>query len=151
MLALEDSCQCSYTSVCQRAFSLLEIRFQRPWVRILHSSEEDNLSPFDSKIACLCRSIEINNKHIYVQFGRKVYKSSLPCLIICRIESIWYFTMAWCYHPFYFPPRLVYSRADHVYREYRTHRHMSVQLLFNTHLAFQPQPDSFHHGTGCYW
>ena len=51
-------------SVCQRAFSLLEIRFQRPWVRIVHLAEEDNLSPFDSKIACLCQSIEINNnKH----------------------------------------------------------------------------------------
>ena len=34
------------------------------WVRILHSAEEDNLSAFDSKIACLCHSIEINNnKH----------------------------------------------------------------------------------------
>ena len=31
------------------------------WVRILHSAEEDNVSPFDSKIACLCQSIEINN------------------------------------------------------------------------------------------
>ena len=49
-------------SVCQRAFSLLEIRFQRSfWVRILHLAEEDNLSPFDSIIACLCQSIEINN------------------------------------------------------------------------------------------
>ena len=35
-------------------------------VRILHSAEEDNLSPFDSKIACLCQSIEINNnKYVY--------------------------------------------------------------------------------------
>ena len=34
-------------SVCRRAFCLLEIRSQRPWVRILHSTEEDNLSPFD--------------------------------------------------------------------------------------------------------
>ena len=52
-------------SVCQWAFSLLDIRFQRPWVRILHSAEEDNLSPFDSKIACLCRSIAIShNKHV---------------------------------------------------------------------------------------
>ena len=33
-------------------------------VRILHPAEEDNLSPFDSKIACLCQSIEINNKHV---------------------------------------------------------------------------------------
>ena len=40
----------------------------RPWVRILHSAEEDNLSPFDSKIACLCQSIEINNNtHAYRQ------------------------------------------------------------------------------------
>ena len=38
------------------------------WVRILHSAEEDNLSPFDSNIACLCQSIEINNnKHVYRQ------------------------------------------------------------------------------------
>ena len=29
-------------------------------LRILHSTEEDSLSPFDSKIACLCQSIEIN-------------------------------------------------------------------------------------------
>ena len=37
------------------------------WVRILHSAEEDNLSPFDSKNACLCQSIEINNnKYICV-------------------------------------------------------------------------------------
>ena len=46
-------------------YTLLEIQFQRPWVRILHSAEEDNLSPFDLKIACLCRGIEINNnKHV---------------------------------------------------------------------------------------
>ena len=52
----------------ERAFSLLETRFQRLWVRILHSAEEDNLSPFDSKIACLCQSIKINeNKHVYHQ------------------------------------------------------------------------------------
>ena len=51
-------------SVCQWAFSLLAIRCLRPWVRILHWAEEDNLSPFDSNIACLCQSIEINNnKH----------------------------------------------------------------------------------------
>ena len=36
------------------------------WVRILLSAEEDNLSPFDSKITCLCQCIEINNnKYIY--------------------------------------------------------------------------------------
>ena len=43
-------------SVCQRAFSLLPI-----WCRILHSAEEDELSPFDSNIVCLCQSTEINN------------------------------------------------------------------------------------------
>ena len=30
-------------------------------VRILHSAEEDNLSPFDSNISFLCQSIKINN------------------------------------------------------------------------------------------
>ena len=56
-------------SVCQRALSLLTIWCLIPWwVRILHSAEEDNLSPFDSNIACLCQSIEINNnKHVYRQ------------------------------------------------------------------------------------
>ena len=35
---------------------------------ILYSAEEDILSPFDSKIACLCQSIGINNnKHVYRQ------------------------------------------------------------------------------------
>ena len=37
-------------------------------VQILHSAEEDNLSPFDLKITCLCQSIKINNdKHVYRQ------------------------------------------------------------------------------------
>ena len=37
-------------------------------VRILHSAEGDNFSPFDSKMACLCPSIDINNKkHVYRQ------------------------------------------------------------------------------------
>ena len=51
------------------AFSLLASWCLRPWwVRILHSAEEDNLSPFDSNIACLCQSMEINNnKHVYRQ------------------------------------------------------------------------------------
>ena len=36
-------------------------------VRILPSAEEDNLSPLDSNIACLCQSIEIkNNKHVII-------------------------------------------------------------------------------------
>ena len=56
-------------SVCQQAFNLLANRCLRPWVRILHSAEEDNLSPFDSNIACLCQSIEINN--IYTVYRNK--------------------------------------------------------------------------------
>ena len=35
--------------------------WETPWVRILHSAEEDNLSPFDSKILSLYQSIEISN------------------------------------------------------------------------------------------
>ena len=82
-------------SVCQQAFSLLVNRYLRPWVRILPSAEEDNLSPFDSNIACLCQSIEINNnKHVYrqsqvrKQIGSKVEWAE--CLVIigtgCRIQ-----------------------------------------------------------------
>ena len=47
-------------SVCQQAFSLLAILCLRPWVRILHAAEEDNLSPFHSNITCLCQTIQIN-------------------------------------------------------------------------------------------
>ena len=55
-------------SVCQRAFSLLAIWCLGPWVPILHSAEEHNLSPFDLNIACLCQKIEINNnKYVYCQ------------------------------------------------------------------------------------
>ena len=59
-------------SVCQRPFSRLEIRFQIPLVRILHSAEEDNLSPFDSKFAWLCQSIEINNNKHSQTFPKSV-------------------------------------------------------------------------------
>ena len=38
-----------------------ELVFETSQVRILHWAEEGNLSPFDSKIACLSQSIEINN------------------------------------------------------------------------------------------
>ena len=49
-------------SVCQWAFSLLEIQFRRPWFESCIQQRKKNLSPFDSKIACLCQSnIEINN------------------------------------------------------------------------------------------
>ena len=57
-----------YIETAPHIFSLLAIWCLRPWrVQILHSAEEDNLSPFDSNIACLCQSIEINNKHVYRQ------------------------------------------------------------------------------------
>ena len=77
------------------AFSLLANRCLRPWVRILHSAEEDNLSPSDSNIACLCQSIEINNnKHVYRQSQvRKLTGSEVEwaeCLLIigtgCRVQ-----------------------------------------------------------------
>ena len=61
-------------SVCQRVFSLLEIRFQIPWVLILHSAEED-VSPFDYKFACLCQSI----------WGKYVIHDVWPC----HINAYW--------------------------------------------------------------
>ena len=54
-------------AVCKRAFNLLEIQFQKPWVWIPHSAKEDNLSLFHSQIACLCLNIKMNNKHVYQQ------------------------------------------------------------------------------------
>ena len=41
-------------------------------VRILHSAEEDKLSPFDSKIACLCQSIEILSKSMTTRYKLRV-------------------------------------------------------------------------------
>ena len=77
-------------SVCLWAFSLLEIRFQRPCIQILHLAEEDNLSLFDLKIACLCQSIEINNnRHVYCQSQLRKRTSSVvewpQCLLILGI------------------------------------------------------------------
>ena len=60
-------------SVCQRAFRLLAIWCLRPWVRILHSAEEDNVSPFDSNIVCLCQSIDIcNNKYNKTKLNKTI-------------------------------------------------------------------------------
>ena len=68
---------------------------ETPWVRILLSAEEDNLSPFDSKIACLCQSIEINNnKYVYRQSQVRMSNGSgvrwAECLLIigtgCRVQ-----------------------------------------------------------------
>ena len=53
--------------VIMRASSLLAIWCLGPRVQILHSAEEHNLSPFDLNIACLCQSIEVNNKYVYRQ------------------------------------------------------------------------------------
>ena len=78
-------------SVCQWAFSLLAIRCLRPWVRILHSAEpeEDNLSPFDSNIACLCQSIEINNnKHICI----------FVCVLFSHHNLTLYLSLNLCIH-----------------------------------------------------
>ena len=64
-------------------------------VRILHSEEEDNLSPFDSKNACLRQSIKINNnKHMYRQsqvqkpIGSEVKwaECSLSVGTACRVQ-----------------------------------------------------------------
>ena len=83
-------------SVCQWAFSLLAIWCLRLWwVRILPSAEEDSLSPFDSKTACLCQSIEINNnKYVYRQSQVRMPNGSgvrwAECLLIigmgCRVQ-----------------------------------------------------------------
>ena len=45
-----------------------ELVFETSQLRILHSSEKHNLSPFDLKIAGPCQSIDINNnKDAYMQ------------------------------------------------------------------------------------
>ena len=86
-------------SVCQQAFSLLANRCLRPWDRILHSSEENNLSPFDSNITCLSQSIQINNnKHVYRQSQvRKPTGSEVEwaeCLLIIG-TGCWVQVFAW--------------------------------------------------------
>ena len=75
--------------------ALLYTYIHRPWVQILHSAEEDNLSPFDLNIACLCQSIEINNnKHVYRQSQVQMSNGSgvewAECSLIigtgCRVQ-----------------------------------------------------------------
>ena len=75
-------------SVCEWAFSLLAIRCLRPRVRILHSAEEDNLSPLDSNIACLCQSIEINNnKHENDQKLVIIFSvAQHTCVPMCKVQ-----------------------------------------------------------------
>ena len=71
--------------VCLRTFGRLEIRFQRPWFRILHSVEEDNYSPSDSISFPCCQCIKIStNKHVSVMitdvFGKHTF---------CHCSTIW--------------------------------------------------------------
>ena len=70
-------------------------------VRILLSAEEDNLSPLDSNIACLCQSIEINNnKHIYIYthiYIIYMYMCTCTCLYIYMYIhwTLWLLTSHW--------------------------------------------------------
>ena len=89
-------------SVYQQAFSLLAIWCLGPRVQILHSAEEHNLSPFDSNIACLCQSIEINNKYVYRQSqvrkstdsGVKWAECSLIIGTCCRVQFLTWSSIA---------------------------------------------------------
>ena len=54
-----------FRSIIPRALILLAIWCLRPWVQIMHSAMEDNLSPFDLNIAC--QSMKNNNRHVYRQ------------------------------------------------------------------------------------
>ena len=68
-------------SICEWAFSLLEIRFQRSWVRILHSAEEDNWSPFDSISLAYYQCIKINtNKHVCIYVCMYVHVCMHACM-----------------------------------------------------------------------
>ena len=58
------------------------------WVRIIHSAEENNLSPFDSNIACLCQSIESNNNK-YVCMYVCIYVCMCVCMHACMYLSIY--------------------------------------------------------------
>ena len=91
-------------SVCQRTFSLLSVPETLHGFEscIQQRTEEDNLSPFDSKIACLCQSIEINNKHVFLSCHfilTPIYPSNLTSVVIC---NIWYLSwfIAYKWYPF---------------------------------------------------
>ena len=90
-------------SVCQQAFSLLVNRYLRPWVRILPSAEEDNLSPLDSNIACLCQSIEINNNtHVWLRLLLKpddpLTHKTIKCSSYCSCFKLMSDTFSISYH-----------------------------------------------------
>ena len=68
-------------------------------VRIMHAAEEENLSPFDSKISCLCQSIETNNnKHVcmYVCTNEctdvlcTIYIYICMCMYLCTLFMNFY-------------------------------------------------------------
>ena len=86
-------------SVYQRAFSLLAIWCLGPRAQILHSAEEHNLSPFDLNIACLCQSIEINNKHVCMYV----------CLCVCMNECMFVCIFSVCYNNCVFIYRCIYA------------------------------------------
>ena len=53
-------------------------------LRMLHSAKEDNLSLFDSKIACLCQSIKINNNtHILYVIDLKMGQLDPVAIWLC--------------------------------------------------------------------
>ena len=75
-------------SVCQQAFGLLEILFPRPWVRILHSPEEDSLSPFDSKIACPCQASKSTTTYIPPIIWMWIFTHTSISMLTSRRETI---------------------------------------------------------------
>ena len=91
---------------------LLEIRFQRRWVQILHSAEEDNLSPFDSISLPCYQCIKINAKkcklsflcnttrHLFQQGSSELAVSSYFCKKDASLFStvILGHNLGWWYH-----------------------------------------------------
>ena len=66
------------------------IQSAKDWVsetlgdRILHSTGEDNLFPFESKIVCLCQSIETNNnKYVCMYVCMCAYVCMYTCMYVC--------------------------------------------------------------------
>ena len=69
-------------SVFQGAFSLLYIRFQRPWVLTLHLAEEDNWFPIDliSLLSCQCIKIK-TRKQCHIYWSTLPYRLSGPSAV----------------------------------------------------------------------
>ena len=62
-------------------------------VRILHSAEEDNLSPSDSNIARLCQSTEKNNKHACMYIYIYIYICTFVFMYVCKFYMDMYVCM----------------------------------------------------------